>query len=83
MNRIKQTIAYTLEKIPLIPQYTEALQEAVLMTIKALYSAPRISPLADVNVENIAKFILALCKTSADVSMFSKYSTVISFPIII
>lgn len=70
LNRIKQIIAYTLEKIPLIPQYTEALQEAILMTIKALYSAPRISPLADVNIENIAKFMMALCKMSGDVSMF-------------
>lgn len=68
MNKIKQTIAYTLQKIPLVREYTEALQDAVLMTIKALYAAPRISPLADVNIENIAKFMVALCKTSPDVS---------------
>lgn len=69
VNKIKQTIAYTLQKIPLIADYTEALQDAVLMTVKALYAAPRISPLADVNIENIAKFMVALCKTSQDVSI--------------
>lgn len=68
VDRIKQTIAYTLEKIPLVAEYSEALQDALLMTIKSLYAAPRISPLADVNIENIAKFMVALCKTSPDVS---------------
>lgn len=52
----------------MIPQCIEVLQEAILMTINALYAAPRISPLADVNIENIAKFMLALCQTSLQVS---------------
>ncbi|KAG5899798.1 hypothetical protein JTB14_006131 [Gonioctena quinquepunctata] len=65
-NRLKQIIGHTLEKMPLMTDCTEQLMEAVLMTVKALFAAPRITPLADVNIDNIAKFMLALCKTSPD-----------------
>ncbi|XP_023023077.2 chromosome associated protein G [Leptinotarsa decemlineata] len=65
-NRLKQIIGCVLEKVPLMTEITEQLIEAVLMTVKSIFAAPRISPLADINVENIAKFMIALCKTSPD-----------------
>ncbi|CAG9815968.1 unnamed protein product [Phaedon cochleariae] len=67
-DRLRQIIGYTLQKMPSMTQCTEQLMDAVLMTIRTLFSAPRTSPLADVNIENIAKFMLALCKTSPDAS---------------
>lgn len=63
-NRLKQIIGFTLENIPSMEDCTEQLIDAVFITIKVLYSAPRTSPLADVNVEHIGKFLLALCKVS-------------------
>ncbi|CAH1112883.1 unnamed protein product [Psylliodes chrysocephalus] len=62
--RLKQIIGFALQKVPLLSDWTDVLIDAILLTINALYSAPRTSPLADVNVENIAKFLLALCKIS-------------------
>ncbi|KAJ8947573.1 hypothetical protein NQ318_010085 [Aromia moschata] len=59
-QRLRQFIGYTLERIPSITGNSVQLEEAVLMTIKVLAYAPRVSPLAAVNIENIAKFMLAL-----------------------
>lgn len=68
--RLKQIIGFALQKVPLLSDWTDVLIDAILLTINALYSAPRTSPLADVNVENIAKFLLALCKISNKVSTY-------------
>ncbi|KAJ8910833.1 hypothetical protein NQ315_015568 [Exocentrus adspersus] len=63
-ERITQVIGFTLERIPMMPDSAEQLEQAVLATVKALAFAPKISPLADVNIDNIANFLIALCKTS-------------------
>ncbi|KAJ8969726.1 hypothetical protein NQ314_001614 [Rhamnusium bicolor] len=63
-ERLTQFIGFTLERVPSVSDSSEQLEEAVLMTVKALALAPKISPLADVNIENISKFMIALCKTS-------------------
>ncbi|KAJ8969401.1 hypothetical protein NQ317_010309 [Molorchus minor] len=65
-EKLTQFIGYTLNRIPSTNESASQLEEAVLMTIKAIAFAPKISPLADVNIENIAKFMIALCKTSPE-----------------
>lgn len=56
-----------MERVPATAT-TDQLEQAVLMTVKVLAYAPRISPLSDVNIDNIASFMIALCKTSSKVN---------------
>lgn len=65
-KKLTQIIGYTLEKVPATAT-ADQLEQAVLMTIKVLVFAPRISPLSNVNIDNIAHFMVALCKTSPKV----------------
>ncbi|CAG9827001.1 unnamed protein product [Diabrotica balteata] len=65
-NSLKQIIGFTLQTLPLIPDCMQLLIDSVFITIETIYGAPHESPLADVSIENIAKFLLALCKVSAD-----------------
>ncbi|CAH0547544.1 unnamed protein product [Brassicogethes aeneus] len=64
LETLKQLIGFTLQQIPSVVDNADQLEGAVLLTVKALSHAPRVSPLADVNIENIVKFMLALCRTT-------------------
>ncbi|XP_018564704.1 condensin complex subunit 3-like [Anoplophora glabripennis] len=62
-QKLTQIIGFTLQRVPMTATIDQ-LEQAVLMTLKVLAYAPKISPLADVNIDNIANFMIALCKTS-------------------
>ncbi|XP_050503996.1 condensin complex subunit 3-like isoform X1 [Diabrotica virgifera virgifera] len=65
-NSLKQIIGFTLQTLPLIPDCMQLMIDSVFITIETIHGAPHESPLADVSIESIAKFLLALCKVSPD-----------------
>ncbi|CAG9771341.1 unnamed protein product [Ceutorhynchus assimilis] len=62
---IKQFIGFVLVKLPLLREYSEQLEGGILLTIDKFAKAPSTSPLAKVNIDNVVKFMLALCKLSS------------------
>lgn len=65
---LKQVIAYTLSKIPQLPRSVDQLQDVFMLTVRVLATAPKSSPLSEVDIDDIVKFVLALCDTSPNVS---------------
>ncbi|XP_030762199.1 condensin complex subunit 3-like isoform X1 [Sitophilus oryzae] len=61
---LRQLIAYTLGKIPYLSRNLEQLKDAFLLTVRILVSAPKTSPLSEVDIDNVVKFMLALCDSS-------------------
>uniref|UniRef100_A0AAR5P9R0 UVR domain-containing protein n=1 Tax=Dendroctonus ponderosae TaxID=77166 RepID=A0AAR5P9R0_DENPD len=61
---LQQFIGHVLEKVPNLNSSHEQLEEAVFNTIETLARAPQTSPLSKVDINGIAKFLLALCKVS-------------------
>ncbi|XP_076251973.1 condensin complex subunit 3-like isoform X2 [Rhynchophorus ferrugineus] len=61
---LKQIIAHTLSKVPQLPRSVDQLQDVFMLTVRVLATAPKSSPLSEVNIDDIVKFMLALCDTS-------------------
>ncbi|XP_066254287.1 condensin complex subunit 3-like [Euwallacea similis] len=62
---LKQYIGEVLEMLPHLSDGAQQLEKAVLPTIETLLNAPPKSPLSGVDIFNITKFLLALCKVSS------------------
>lgn len=57
-----------LQNLPKIPNTGEQFQKAIIQTIKVVLRAPRTSPLSEVDVNNLAKFMLQLCRAYENVT---------------
>ncbi|XP_031355984.1 condensin complex subunit 3-like isoform X2 [Photinus pyralis] len=57
----RHIIGIMLEELPTLTGASDLLENCVLPTVKTLYKAPKSSPLADVNLYSIVKFMLSLC----------------------
>ncbi|KAK4873329.1 hypothetical protein RN001_015358 [Aquatica leii] len=60
-ERVRQRIGLMLEKLPSLSGSANLLENAFLPTIKTILNAPKTSPLSDVNLQSLEKFMLSLC----------------------
>ncbi|XP_044264228.1 condensin complex subunit 3-like isoform X2 [Tribolium madens] len=58
---VKQFIGYTLQSLTTLPN-CEYFADAVLSTMKTIIYAPRKSPLCEIDIDNIIKFMVTLCQ---------------------
>lgn len=65
---LRQTIGLTLEEIPTILDCGEQLDDVFFITLQTLLNAPNTSPLSQVNVQEIIKFMLNLSSLCQRVS---------------
>lgn len=67
-QELRQIIGMMLEELPKLVDAADEIQKAVLPTIKTLLKAPNTNPLSDVNIQDIIKFLLAMCNMCQDVN---------------
>ncbi|KAF5277007.1 hypothetical protein FQR65_LT16086 [Abscondita terminalis] len=61
LEKVKQQIGMLLQKLPMLPGSTHLLENSFVPTIKTIVNAPKTSPLSDVNLPSLIKFMLSLC----------------------
>ncbi|KAF2894563.1 hypothetical protein ILUMI_11611 [Ignelater luminosus] len=60
-QELRQIIGMMLEELPKLVDAADEIQKAVLPTIKTILRAPNTNPLSEVNIQDIVKFLLAMC----------------------
>lgn len=54
-------IGFMLQNLPKIANTGDQFERAIIQTIKVVLRAPKTSPLSEVDVDNLAKFMVQLC----------------------
>ncbi|XP_044749258.1 condensin complex subunit 3-like isoform X2 [Coccinella septempunctata] len=65
-QKLKQLIGVTLQQLPRISGFHRQWEGTILITLKAIIYAPDDSPYSDTNVDDIAKFLIALFEVNLE-----------------